>query len=188
VVQAKLVHVDAEKGRIFLSIRQATPNPLLETLDNLTSMGQQRGRSPGGGWSGGSGGEAGGNGGREGDLDAAVQFCAALLARAGAEVASASLGPRMLSRAGSQQLEVYLAKGSEGGREGGLEGPGDGRASGAAGSEGGGGDAAARTYTLVIRKGREVQEVSVVSSLSRSEMRRVLNEVAAALGSEEGEA
>lgn len=161
--RAKIVHVDFAKGRVFLSIRRATPNPLLETLDSLLAC-----TLPGSTPAPPSTGLALGSPRQTtdastdlrpilGDLEVAVEFVEHLRAAEGVE--SASLGVRLESRASSQDVEVYLAKAKDDGQ----------RAEEAAVS----GDGGLVEYKLVLRKGKDVQEVEVVCALAREEVRQL---------------
>lgn len=86
-VQAAVLHVDAAKARVFLSVRRTTANPLLETLDSLVT--------------GSAASAAGGDGGSGavdqraavGDLPEALRFCELLRQRPG--VAAAEPGVRL---------------------------------------------------------------------------------------------
>jgi len=154
-VKAKLMHVDFKKGRIFLSIRRADPNPLLETLDSLLAGTSSRPEGP----------TLKTLNPRHpmdvstdlrpliGDLEVAVKFAQEVAATEG--VTRATLGARVHSRASSQDVEVYLAK-----------------ADGASGLEGG----FHATYKIVLRKGMDVQEVEVESSLERNAVRALAAE------------
>jgi hypothetical protein len=166
VVTARLTHVDPRKARIFLSIRRATPNPLLETLDSLlasTSSGGAGATMPG----------ASASGPRQtldaavdirplvGDLEVAQQFAEAVVEVEG--VISATLGVRLESRASSPDVEVYMAK--ETGEEG-------------ASSDSQG----AKMYRLVIRCGVDVQEVEIKCVLDRIAVRELAAATVAKMG------
>lgn len=169
VVQARLTYVDPTKARIFLSIRRATPNPLLETLDSLLASA----RGSGGAMVGGDAPAVGGP--RQtvdasvdmrpllGDLDVAVSFAESIVEAEG--VVSASPGVRLEGRASSQSVEVYMAK------ESAETGDTDGENSGAP-----------KKYTLVLRRGRDVQEVEVVATLDRAALRDLAAATVASLG------
>lgn len=104
-VRAKVMHVDAAKARVFLSMRRTAPNPLLETLDSLvTSAAAASQAAPG---SGGAGAADAGAAVAQldqrpvlGDLSEAVAFAGLLRATRG--VHSVELGVRLQSRAASQ--------------------------------------------------------------------------------------
>jgi hypothetical protein len=153
------MHVDAAKARVFLSMRRTKPNPLLETLDSLVSSSVAAAAAEAGAAAEEPVGSAEQappstaaqpNGGSPdmrlllGDLPEAARFCEVLLASPG--VLSAQLGMRLQSRAASQELEVYLAT---------QTAAQDGK------------------YNLALRKERSVQEVAVVATLPREEMRQL---------------
>ncbi|GAB4821717.1 hypothetical protein N2152v2_008763 [Parachlorella kessleri] len=224
---AVLSHVDLEQGRVFLSFRLATPNPLQQTLDSMLGLSTSAAAARGGGgsraadslngttagWYTGesSSSSGGGHGGREtsnpreggageapgssgepqvdlrtrlGDMEVAVRFAEALRRTPGIE--DAQLGVRLQSRAASQalevrgvmlgcsvalvctwsapvgyQLQVYIAKDDPALGDGSQAGEGSHAA-------------AACQYRLVLRQGLDVQEVALVASLSREEVRRLV--------------
>jgi len=166
-VIARLTHVDPKKARIFLSIRRATPNPLLETLDSLlASTGAGATTMPSTAVPGGP---------RQtidaavdmrpllGDLEVAVEFAEDIVEMEG--VVSANLGVRLESRASSPDVEVYMAK--ETGEEASM-----------GISEG------ARVYKLVLRQGRDVQEVEITASLDRVAVRELAAATVAKIGAQ----
>ncbi|KAL4541616.1 hypothetical protein Ndes2437B_g05962 [Nannochloris sp. 'desiccata'] len=167
-VTARLTHVDPKKARIFLSIRRATPNPLLETLDSLLASTGAGGTMPGTG-------TAAPGGPRQtidaavdmrpllGDLEVAVKFAEDIVEVEG--VVSANLGVRLESRASSPDVEVYMAK--EKGEEASL---GD--------SDGG------TIYKLVLRQGRDVQEVEIKCVLDRAAVRELAAATVAKMGAQ----
>lgn len=84
-----------------------------------------------------------------GDLDAAVAFCRRLRTYSG--IVSVVLGVRLQSRASSQELEVYLAKGPNekaDQREG-----------------------AVKDFKLVLRQGMDVQECVLSTTLGREDVK-----------------
>ena len=170
---ARIVYVDVAKARIFLSIRRVTPNPLLETLDSLLAIAntspfpQGLPLIPSGGGTSMYGYNQGnnnnnnndeGSGGMAtvdvrpfmGDMPVAVTFASVLIEADG--VLSATLGRRLQSRAFSPNVEVYMAKGE-------------------------GKDEEEKSIKLVLRKGRDVQEVEVVTVLSRGALKQVASDV-----------
>jgi predicted RNA-binding protein with RPS1 domain len=167
-LQARVLHVDPAKARVFLSIRRAGANPLLETLDSLLASSAPSATAPGG--LAGPGGQA-----RQtvdaatdlrpllGDLEAAARFVAAVGAAPG--VGGAALGARLQSRATSQELQVYLAKADA--------------AEAAAEAAGG-----TQRYRLVVRQGMDVQEVALTAALARGAVRELAARTVAALAAE----
>jgi hypothetical protein len=189
-VSAKVLHVDPAKARIFLSIRRTSPNPLLETLDSLvtsSSSAAAAAASAAAAALAASSGDANAAAAaaaaataaaaavdqREalGDLPEAVRFCEVLRAAPG--VVSATLGVRLTSRATSQELEVYMAREAPVGSIGDAELADAGRQPGGAAS-----------YNLVLRKEQSVQEVAVVATLTREEVRAAAGSSIAALAAE----
>jgi len=166
-VTARLTHVDPKKARIFLSIRRATPNPLLETLDSLLASTGAGATMPGG--------TAAPTGPRQtidaavdmrpllGDLEVAVKFAEDIVEVEG--VVSANLGVRLESRASSPDVEVYMAK--ETGGEASLSN-----------SEGG------AIYKLVLRQGRDVQEVEIKCVRDRVAVRELAAATVAKIGAQ----
>lgn len=169
-VTARLTHVDFAKGRIFLSIKRATPNPLLETLDSLLA---NAGGTPAVANDGASASAVPGP--RQtmdasvdvrpllGDLEVAQKFAEAVVETEG--VVSATLGVRLESRASSPDVEVYMAKESAV-----SEGEDDGKAP--------------KVYKLVLRKGRDVQEVEVACMLDRASLRELAAATVAKIGAD----
>ncbi len=164
VVTARLTHVDPKKARIFLSIRRATPNPLLETLDSLLANTGAGATLPGATLPGGP---------RQtldaavdmrpllGDLEVAAKFAEAIVEVEG--VVSATLGVRLESRASSPDVEVYMAKDT-------------GEVASVSDSEDG------NVFKLVLRQGRDVQEVGIKCVLERAELREVAAATVAKIG------
>ena len=164
-VQARLVFVNMAKGRLFLSIRRAEPNPLLETLDSLLGSAKvafegdkdsnidrllsnstdTRSITP-----------------RQtadaaedlrpflGDLDVATEFAKEIAKEN--EVEKIILGRRLQSRAFSQDVQVFMSRMND---------------------EDESKDSAARKVDLVIRSGHDVQIVEVITSLNRDELREI---------------
>lgn len=146
-LKAKVIHVDIPKKHIFLSFKRTTPNPLLETLDSLLDA-----RVHGGGSN------------EEdsrttfdassdmrpllGDLEDAVKLKSLLEAVQG--VRKVTLGPRLQSRASSQNVEIYLAKAEE--------------------SNG--------TKKVIVRRGYDVQEMAIQSSalVSRQDLIDIISQ------------
>lgn len=137
-LKAKVIHVDIPKKHIFLSFKRTTPNPLLETLDSLldatknetasneesrTTFDASADMRP-----------------LLGDLEDAVKLKSLLESVQG--VRNVTLGPRLQSRASSQNVEIYLAKTEE--------------------SNG--------TTKLIVRRGYDVQELQSSGSVSRQDL------------------
>ena len=161
-------HVDINKQRVFLSLRRATPNPLLETLDQLVSTASAAAAAAPA--AGGSVGSAPAPAAAAvdlrptlGDLREAERFAELLAGQPG--VVSAQLGVRLQSQAASQELELYMGR---------QQAPGE--AAAAAGSD-------VAVFTLVLRKEQSVQEVvvTVAAALGREEVRRLAAAAVAAV-------
>lgn len=202
-VRAKLMHVDTQKSRIFLSLRRTAPNPLLETLDSLVTSsaaaaaaaaadeGANAALGPGS-RSGGGGSGSGPAGGTSnialdqrsvlGNLPEAARFCE-LLERAPG-VRSATLGVRLQSRAASQSLEVYIAKSPASGIGAAVAAVGGGPADLAPTDASSSGSSGASSYNLVLRKEQSVQEVALVADLSRDEVRQLAAQCVASLAAQ----
>lgn len=110
---AVVSHVDLDKGRVFLSFRNATPHPLQQTLETLLSVTSSGSAVAAAGAAGATGAAAAASGAAEpladlraalGDMAEAVRFCEALRGVEG--VRDAQPGVRLQSRASSQALEV----------------------------------------------------------------------------------
>lgn len=102
-VRAKIMHVDAVKARVFLSMRRTAPNPLLETLDSLVTAAAAAPQAPAGSAADTNAGGADGQLDQRpalGDLPEAAAFAGLLRAARG--VHSVQLGVRLQSRASSQ--------------------------------------------------------------------------------------
>ncbi|KAL4458847.1 hypothetical protein ABPG75_013712 [Micractinium tetrahymenae] len=200
-VRAKIMHVDAAKARVFLSMRRTAPNPLLETLDSLVTSAAAASQAGGPGGGGGSGGAASGSSGGGGTGPAAAQLDQrpalgdlpeaagfAQLLRASPSVHSVALGVRLQSRAASQSLEVYIAKNPAAGIGSAVAAAGSTPSGSAAGAQPVGpapavpGDAL--SYNLVLRKETSVQEVALVASLDREEVRQLAATCVAELAAE----
>ncbi|PRW59921.1 30S ribosomal chloroplastic [Chlorella sorokiniana] len=187
-VKAKLLHVDAAKARIFLSIRRTTANPLLETLDSLVTSAAAAASAGGSSSSagvGGRGADAGSEGAPAaapaaplderpllGDLPEAVRFCELMVEVGRGAVLSATPGVRLQSRAASQELEVYLAKDASAGIGAAVAAAGGAAEPAAAAAVPGPPDAS--TFNLVLRCARTVQEVAVQATCSRDEVRQLI--------------
>lgn len=164
--RASITHVDLQKGRIFLSMRRAVPNPLLETLDSLlaTSKGQSLENTvPSDGDLSIDSSKASGRQTLDaasdmrpllGDLDVAADFSKQLEEAEG--VMSAVPGVRLQSRASSPAVEVYM----------GMEAPSS-------------PDSEPSSHKLVVRRGRDVQEIRVVTMLGRQELRQLSQQIVA---------
>jgi predicted RNA-binding protein with RPS1 domain len=144
MLQAKIIHADVTKKRVFFSFKRTKANPLLETLDSLLAPSFNENRKDAS------------NGTRNtfdsssdmrpllGDLQDALQLREQLCQIS--QITQVTLGPRLQSRASAQNVEIYLGK--------------DGSSTN--GGEGG-------TYKLIVRKGFDVQEMSVSANLTRAE-------------------
>ena len=142
MLQAKIIHADVTKKRVFFSFKRTKANPLLETLDSLLAPSFDDNNKDTS------------NGARNtfdsssdmrpllGDLQDAVDLREQLCQMS--QITQVSLGPRLQSRASAQNVEIYLGKDDSNGGEGG-------------------------TYKLIVRKGFDVQEMSVSSNLTRAE-------------------
>ena len=184
-ITARLTHVDISKGRIFLSIRRATANPLLQTLDSLLSSSVIPRYDTTTTTTTTTDSTTNRDGGvmpveRQtldaavdvrpfmGDMDVAVKFAESVLEVEG--VISAELGSRLEGRASSPGVEIYMAK--------------DATTTTSSSSGGSGDDEGPTTYKLVLRQGRDVQEVKVLSTLQRAALREVAAELVAGLRTE----
>ena len=175
-VRARVLHVDAAKARVFLSIRKTRPNPLLDTLDSLVTASAAA-------VAGGRGGGVPDSGLDQratlGDLPEALAFCEALRRTRG--VAAAELGVRLQSpNAVAQQLEVYISRDAAGSL-GSTVAAVDGSAPEAPAAAAPAADARQRSFNLVLRKEASVQEVRVTTALSRQELRQAAADAVAAV-------
>ena len=114
-----------------------------------------------------------------GDLPEAVRF--AELLRAAPGVVSAELGVRLQSRAASQSLECYLSKDAAAGIGSAVAAAGGPGAAAPPPQAAAAGAAGAASYNLVLRKEQSVQEVALVASLTRTEVRELAAATVAAL-------
>lgn len=142
--KAKIIHVDTMKRRVFLSFKRTTMNPLLETLDSLLGSGGRSGSPPGSSSS------------REtfdsssdmrpilGDMPEAVTLAGYIMQLN--DVGGVKQGPRLQSRASSQNVELYLSK----------QQPTSDPSTGAS------------VYTMIVRKGFDVQELQISGTISRN--------------------
>lgn len=190
-VRAKVVHVDAVKARVFLSIRKTKPNPLLETLDSLvTSSTAAAAAAAAGGSADGSPAAGGAGAGLDqrpvlGDLPEALRFCEVLRAAPGVVVAE--LGVRLQSRAAAQELEVYMASKDQASSIGAAVTAAGGAARGNGSAElavSAAADPSVHSYNLVLRKETSVQEVEVVASLAREEVKQLAAAAVATVAAE----
>ena len=107
-----------------------------------------------------------------GDMDVAVKFAESVLEVEG--VISAELGSRLEGRASSPGVEIYMAK----------DATTTTTTTSSSSSGGSGDDEGPTTYKLVLRQGRDVQEVKVLSTLQRAALREVAAELVAGLRTE----
>eukprot|EP00890_Picochlorum_soloecismus_P001203 jgi/Picsp_1/2083/NSC_05548-R1_30s ribosomal protein s1 homolog len=149
VQKAKIIHADVSKKRVFFSFKRTKANPLLETLDSLLapSFNGSNKDTSNGGMSRNTFDSSSDMRPLLGDLQDALDLRDQLCQMS--QITQVTLGPRLQSRASAQNVELYLGKG--------------------------GSNATPGTYKLIVRKGFDVQEMSVVSNLTRAEFVAIIS-------------
>lgn len=167
-VEARLVFVNEAKGRLFLSIRRAEPNPLLETLDSLLgapSVNSQRISNP---YLGTKSNDVLDGTVRTtadasedlrpflGDLDIAIAFAQEI--SKSKDVDKVILGKRLQSRAVSQEIQVFMPRTEDNEAD---------TATMNVGNQG------SYRRKLILRSGQDVQTVEVDTPLDRESLREL---------------
>ena len=151
VVPAKIIHIDSAKKRIFLSFKRTKPNPLLQTLDSLLSNKKEITKESIRDESRSTFDSSADMRPLLGDLDDAVAL-ATRLRHHSDTIHNVTLGSRLQSKGSSQLVEVYLSKHQETQNQNEI------------------------IYTLVVRKGFDVQEVKIRGSISRQQLIQMVAE------------
>jgi len=151
MLKAKIIHADVTKKRVFFSFKRTKANPLLETLDSLLapSFNDSNKNASNGDMSRNTFDSSSDMRPLLGDLQDALDLRDQLCKMR--QVNQVTLGPRLQSRASAQNVEIYLGK--------------DGSSS----------SMRAGTYKLIVRKGFDVQEMSIDSNLTRAEFVAIIS-------------